>query len=354
MALSGYDFQMVKREMLKYEKIDPRELAKRPKRSSRMEKGCRVFYKFPFDPRVPHPRKLISRNYEILARNPTAKALFPRSNLIASGKRLPNLGEILSPTVQPPKPRNIGDHPAGGQGGPDLPANRGGRAGRDRRQGRHQEGSGAGQGGDEPEQPASGQASTPFPTQASQQNGTYHCEYHKRSHKCDLCSHITERRTVFSSHFMRYHAVAGHNIHRKATEVPKLMWFIYLEECIHNDGIFQYVGSTISMTERWANTKNRCLAGDSDSTGLYKHYKEGCSARLPALGNIRVSLLEHYTTTTDALTKAKHKPGPACNCVECDKLKQLESKWILRLGTIHGQYGLNMKSELSRKARASF
>ena len=108
------------------------------------------------------------------------------------------------------------------------------------------------------------------------------------------------------------------------------------------------------MTERWANTKHRCLAGDSDSTGLYKHFKEGCSARLPTLGNVRVSLLEQYTTTSDALTRAQHKPGPACNCGECETFKQLESKWILRLGTIHGQFGLNMKSELSRKARASY
>ena len=91
---------------------------------------------FKFDPRVPHPRKLISQNYEILARNPIAKALFPRSNLVASGKRLPNLGEILSPTVQPPIPRIAGGPPAPGQDGPEHPANRGGRGGGNRGRGR--------------------------------------------------------------------------------------------------------------------------------------------------------------------------------------------------------------------------
>ena len=108
------------------------------------------------------------------------------------------------------------------------------------------------------------------------------------------------------------------------------------------------------MTERWANTKNRCLARDSDSTGLYKHHKEGCSAVLPAHGNVRVSLLEQFNTTAESLRQSQHKSGPACGCTECDKLKQLESKWILRVGTVHGQFGLNIKSELSRKVRASF
>ena len=97
------------------------------------------------------------------------------------------------------------------------------------------------------------------------------------------------------------------------------------------------------MTERWANTKARCLARDSDSTGLYKHHKEGCSVANPALGNVWISLLEQYNTSSETLKKAKHKPGPACGCTECDKLKQLESKWILRLGSIHGQFGLNIK-----------
>ena len=56
MALSGYDYQMVKRELLKYEHINPQELANKPKPASRLKPGCRSFYTFPFDPRVPHPR----------------------------------------------------------------------------------------------------------------------------------------------------------------------------------------------------------------------------------------------------------------------------------------------------------
>ena len=364
MAQSGYDYQMVKREMLKFENVDPRELVNRPKRKRQNQPGCKVFYTFKFDPRLPHPRKIISKNYEILARNETAKALFPRSNLIASGKRLPNLGEILSPTVQPPRPRTGSGPPADGQDGPDLPANTRGRGrgrgagGRVRGRGRgHSQPPAGAAGGEESDLPASGQvgASQPALTQNNQSNGTYHCDYHTKSRgKCDTCSHMIERRSIFSSHFRRNHAIAGHNVHRKASEKPKLKWFVYLEECIHPEGIFQYVGSTNSMVERWATTKSKCLAKDSEGTGLEKHYKDGCSAEQPALGNIRVSLLEQFNTSVTRLQNAVHRPGPGCVCKECDSLKELESKWIHRLGTLHGQFGLNNKNEMHRKVRASY
>ena len=59
-----------------------------------------------FDPRMPHPRKIISRNYHHIEKHPIVSKIFPRGNLIASCKRLPNLGEILSPTVQKTNPSN--------------------------------------------------------------------------------------------------------------------------------------------------------------------------------------------------------------------------------------------------------
>ena len=64
------------------------------------------------------------------------------------------------------------------------------------------------------------------------------------------------------------HAIAGNNIHLKATENPKL----HLKECIHPEGNYQYVGSTNSVTERWANTKSKCLAGNREGTGLEKTF----------------------------------------------------------------------------------
>ena len=104
-----------------------------------------------------------------------------------------------------------------------------------------------------------------------QRNETYHCDNFKSSGKCDVCSHMTETNTVTSSHFKMNHAIAGNNIHLKATQKPKLRWFIYLKECPHSEGIYQYVGSTNSVTERWANTKSKCLAGKKEGTGLEKN-----------------------------------------------------------------------------------
>ena len=191
--------------------------------------------------------------------------------------------------------------------------------------------------------------------QEEHRNGTYHCDYQKRSGKCDVCKHMFESNSVLSSHFKRNHAIAGTNIHLKATQTPKLRWFIYLKECSHPEGKYQYVGSTNSITERWANTKSKCLGGKSEGTGLEKHFKEGCSAiQRPGLENLSISLLQHYDTTEELLQSANHKPGPGCICKECDHLKEIESKWIHRLGTLHGMFGLNNRLELHNKSRATY
>ena len=47
-----------------------------------------------------HPKKLISRNYHHMEANPVLANLFPRENLIGGTRRLKNLSELLSPTVQ--------------------------------------------------------------------------------------------------------------------------------------------------------------------------------------------------------------------------------------------------------------
>ena len=165
---------------------------------------------------------------------------------------------------------------------------------------------------------------------------------------------MSESNHVHSSHYKVNHAIAGNNIHLKATENPKLRWFIYLKECIHPEGNYQYVGSTNSVTERWANTKSKCLARNKEGTGLEKHYKEGCSAFHPNLANLRISLLEHYDTTEQLLQSSNHRPGPGCVCQECEKLKDLESKWIHRLGTLHGHFGLNNRLELNSQSRSGY
>ena len=71
-----------------------------------------MFWIFPYDPRVPHPRNIISKNYKFIENHPVASKIFPRANLVVGSRRLPNLGEILSPTL-----RKGPDEPGGG--GPD-------------------------------------------------------------------------------------------------------------------------------------------------------------------------------------------------------------------------------------------
>ena len=130
-------------------------------------------------------------------------------------------------------------------------------------------------------------------TMEKTENSSYHCPYFTKYGKCDVCKHMLERKNVVSSHFGVSHAIAGHNIHPPATQVDKLKWFIYMEECVHPDGVFQYIDSTTSMTDRWANTKSKINSNKNPGTGLETHYREGCSQHLgPDLASVRVTLLD--------------------------------------------------------------
>ena len=149
----------------------------------------------PYDPRLQHPRKSLTSHYQLIASHPALSRLFPRANLIASSRRLPNLGEILSPTVQRP---------------PAVPR---------------------------------------APGDTERYNGTYHCDMFSRTGRCDVCSHMVERSFVQSEYFNgRKFAIHGRNIHPKATDSSGLKWYIYLEEDLPCR--LQYVGSTVSITAR--------------------------------------------------------------------------------------------------------
>ena len=124
-------------------------------------------------------------------------------------------------------------------------------------------------------------------------NGTYHCETFNNSGKCDLCRHMVERSWVSS------------------------VYYNYRKFVIH--GRNQYVGSTMSMPSRWANTKLRCNRCDSDSTGLYLYFKEGCpNDDGDEKMNLRISLIDYLITTDDKLKQFGHKKGN-CSCSECNK-----------------------------------
>ena len=114
------------------------------------------------------------------------------------------------------------------------------------------------------------------------------------------------------------------------------------------------------MTHRWANTKSKCKSisrGENvkHGTGLEKHVKNGCSQfKWPELSHVKVSLLEQFNTTEEKLQAASHVAGADCQCSQCLLLKKMEDKWIFRMGTYHGDFGLNERDEILNRTRASY
>ena len=158
---------------------------------------------------------------------------------------------------------------------------------------------------------------------------------------------------VESMFFNKKFAIHGRLVHIKPSVKPKLRWFIYLMEDLGCR--LQYVGSTTDICARWAATKSACNKANSNSTGLYKHFQEGCpSDSGQEKDNIRLTLLDFLDTTVEKLVSAGHISGPQCRCTECNKLKRIEDKWILRLGTFHGGSGLNSRDEVVGKVRGNF
>ena len=59
-AISGYNYQKAKQELLKFKDQDPKELIKKPKRMKKKpDKGVQAFYISDYDPRMPHPSKKV-------------------------------------------------------------------------------------------------------------------------------------------------------------------------------------------------------------------------------------------------------------------------------------------------------
>ena len=65
--ICGYNYQNTKQELLKFKDEDPVDLIRKVKvNRSKPVKGVKAFYISKYDPRLPHPRQMISRNYHHL------------------------------------------------------------------------------------------------------------------------------------------------------------------------------------------------------------------------------------------------------------------------------------------------
>ena len=69
---------------------------------------------------------------------------------------------------------------------------------------------------------------------------------------------------------------------------------------------------------------------------------------------LSLTLIDHYDTTKTKLLRANHIKGPQCQCNECDNLKSLEDKWIMKLGSFYGKSGLNSRDEVKKKTRGQW
>ena len=148
---------------------------------------------------------------------------------------------------------------------------------------------------------------------------------------------MVERNYVESTFYNQKFRIHGHLAHDIGDQ-NKLRWFIYqIEDVLCKKS---YVGSTTNPTARWRGHKSSCNIGPPNKSGLAKHFtsKGGCpNDPGPEKTNLEFTLLDFMDVTQEELTDAGHKKGPQCRCSQCEKLKDLEDRWILKLGTFYGR-----------------
>ena len=103
-AISGHNYQAARTALMACKSINREkylkgESAKKRSKKKSTKSTKKLFWIAPYDPRMMHQRKIISRNYHLLARDEKFSKLYPRKNIVAGCKRLRNLMEHLSPTV---------------------------------------------------------------------------------------------------------------------------------------------------------------------------------------------------------------------------------------------------------------
>ena len=299
-AVSGHNHRRAKFELNKARSIDRKAFLnneKARKEEKKRKNRGKVFWINRYDPRVPHARHIISRNYHILDADPIAKQVFPRQNLVAGSRRGRNLQELISPTVQKQR---------------DNTATLG------------------------PVQP----------------NGSYQCSKYKAGRKCDVCSHMRDGVTfIHSRHFNTKIPIRGHLVHEPYEQKEKLRWFIYQIEDIHCGRV--YVGSSTNIYSRWSSHKSDCNNRRGDKSGLAKHFSVGggCPGDVDKdKKNLELTLLEGMDVTKEEMVAADHKPGPGCICSLCQRLKGLEDYWILQVGSYFWP-NMNIRDEIKQKSR---
>ena len=63
---------------------------------------------------------------------------------------------------------------------------------------------------------------------------------------------------------------------------------------------------------------------------------------------------DYPDTTMDRLRLAGHELRPQCRSIEFDRLKRVEDKWIMRMGTFYGDSRLNTRNEFTAIAKGNY
>ena len=162
---------------------------------------------------------------------------------------------------------------------------------------------------------------------------------------------MRETNFISSQFYKQKFRIHGNLAHDQAPDNMR-RWFVYaIEDQPCKKTI---VGSTSNPTQRWRNHKSSCNNGPSLSTGLAKHFtlNGGCPNDTGREKNtLNFTLIDHMDVTEDELDKAGHVAGPKCRCNQCEKLKNIEDKWILRMATFYGEGPLNTRDEIQSKTR---
>ena len=164
---------------------------------------------------------------------------------------------------------------------------------------------------------------------------------------------MVEKDLIESFHFGTSSKIHGHLSHDQSfTDNEIVRWYIYSIEDIPCH--LKTIGSTTDPAARWRTHKSTCNSQNSNSTGLSKHFKEGCPNDTGReKETLDFTLIDHYDTTKTKLIKANHEPGPKCRCSECEHLKSIEDSWIIKLGTFY-DHGLNSRNEIKARSRGGW
>ena len=165
---------------------------------------------------------------------------------------------------------------------------------------------------------------------------------------------MAETTFVESKYFNQKFRIHGHLAHDISKE-DMLRWFIYMIEDIPCQKAI--IGSTSNPTSRWRNHKSCCNNGPSHSTGLSKHFTlgNGCPNDTGReKETLRFTLIDYIDVSKENLIKVGHEKGAKCRCSECNRLKDLEDSWILRMGTFYGDGALNSRDEIQAKTRGNW